>query len=381
MFKKILTLVVATTCGINATASGISIESSSGGSNRIPVVFELKGEAVNTAARSLESTKIFTTTIGSCEKHSHKIGQDVICVSSDGGSAVEIDVPNRSKLRIGYIDSYQDLASKIYIAALNSKASPFETKLALVTKNKTTGKYVLSVTDYKGTDGKVLLHSPMPILSPSWSPNGKYLTYVSFETYRTSIFVQNVESGVRLKVFEVRGLNAFPKFKDNRTLVFSLSGEKRNSNIVEFDLLTKKVKPLISSPKHSDVYPVPVANGTVFVRMFKDIPYLYGKTRKGQIYQLSKSPNNLPTANENGSVLASSIGGYIYIWDMLNKKVTEKINTKDRVESLSISAKAQSYYYVTERKDGYALVSYTAYGSKMFELKTSDADVIQVSAK
>lgn len=380
MFYRFVAVAIMSICGINATASEISIKSSRGDSNRIPVVFEFKGEAAKEAASMLKSTKIFDAEFGSCNKVSSLKGQDVVCVSAIDGSGVSIDVPYQLEKELAVVESAQHLASEVYKATLNHKVAPFDAELALVTKDKATGWYSLLVTDYRGQKGKVLLSSPMPILSPSWSPDGRYLTYVSYETYRTSIFVQNVETGVRLKVYEVRGLNAYPTFKDNRTLLFSVSAEKKGSNIAEFDLLTKKLKGLVVSDKHSDVFPVKTKNETVFVRMFSDIPYLYGKTDNGGLFQLSKSPNNIPSVNADGTVLTSSFGGYIYIWDMLNKKVTKKINTSDRVESLSVSAGAQSYYYVTDKGNGYRLVSYTSYGSKMLELKDKSADIIQVSA-
>tara|TARA_Y100000766_G_scaffold64968_1_gene54397 strand:+ start:5464 stop:6750 length:1287 start_codon:yes stop_codon:yes gene_type:complete len=58
-------------------------------------------------------------------------------------------------------------------------------------------KYKLMLADSDGANEKILLSSSEPIISPSWSPDGKRVAYVSFETGIAKVFIQEIASGKR----------------------------------------------------------------------------------------------------------------------------------------------------------------------------------------
>ena len=77
------------------------------------------------------------------------------------------------------------------------------TKLLYVneTKNsKSISAYKLMLADSDGANEKVLLTSSESIISPSWSPDGKKVAYVSFETGIAKVFIQDIVSGKRESV-------------------------------------------------------------------------------------------------------------------------------------------------------------------------------------
>ena len=57
--------------------------------------------------------------------------------------------------------------------------------------------YKLMLADSDGANEKILLSSSEPIISPSWSPDGKRVAYVSFETGMAKVFIQEIASGKR----------------------------------------------------------------------------------------------------------------------------------------------------------------------------------------
>jgi len=57
--------------------------------------------------------------------------------------------------------------------------------------------YKLMLADSDGKNEKNLLTSSEPIISPSWSPDGKRVAYVSFETGMAKVFIQDISSGKR----------------------------------------------------------------------------------------------------------------------------------------------------------------------------------------
>ena len=58
-------------------------------------------------------------------------------------------------------------------------------------------RYKLMLADSDGANEKILLSSSEPIISPSWSPDGKRVAYVSFETGIAKVFIQEIASGKR----------------------------------------------------------------------------------------------------------------------------------------------------------------------------------------
>ncbi|GAA3908652.1 Tol-Pal system beta propeller repeat protein TolB [Halomonas cibimaris] len=102
----------------------------------------------------------------------------------------------------------------------------FSTRIAYVT-SKGVGEridYGLYVADADGHNGRRVLRSDEPIMSPAWSPDGEKLAYVSFESQRPAIYVQQVASGERIKLTDFEGINGAPAWSpDGRKLAMSLS--------------------------------------------------------------------------------------------------------------------------------------------------------------
>jgi TolB protein len=113
------------------------------------------------------------------------------------------------------------IADSIY-QLLTGERGVFSTRIAYVTKAGS--RYSLHVTDADGEGGQIALASPDPIISPAWSPNGKELAYVSFESQKAVVWVQDVLSGQRRMIANFRGSNSAPAWSpDGRELALTLS--------------------------------------------------------------------------------------------------------------------------------------------------------------
>ncbi len=98
----------------------------------------------------------------------------------------------------------------------------FSTRIAYVTKAG--GRFNLWVADSDGENAQSALASPEPIISPSWSPNGGQLAYVSFESRKPVVYIHDVASGKRRLVANFRGSNSAPTWSpDGNTLAVTLS--------------------------------------------------------------------------------------------------------------------------------------------------------------
>lgn len=119
----------------------------------------------------------------------------------------------------------------------------FSGRIAYVLRNPATPdqRYTLQIADSDGAQPRTVLSSPDPILSPSWTPDGKSIAYVSFETQRPAIYLQSLSTGQRQLLTSFRGLNGAPSFSpDGRFMLFTASMDG-NPEIYQMDLTSKQV--------------------------------------------------------------------------------------------------------------------------------------------
>lgn len=105
---------------------------------------------------------------------------------------------------------------------LTGERGVFATRMAYVTKAGR--RYSLVVADADGEGAKVALTSAEPIISPAWAPNGRELAYVSFESGKATVRIQDVQTGSRRVLADFKGTNSAPAWSpDGSQLVLSLS--------------------------------------------------------------------------------------------------------------------------------------------------------------
>lgn len=110
--------------------------------------------------------------------------------------------------------------------AITGIRGAFSTQIAYVTSQGVGEdiQYGLQVADADGHNSQQILSSDEPILSPAWSPDGQKLAYVSFETGRPAIYIQNVATSQRVRASSFPGINGAPAWSpDGRKLAMSLS--------------------------------------------------------------------------------------------------------------------------------------------------------------
>lgn len=135
------------------------------------------------------------------------------------------------------------ISDKIY-QKLTGVRGVFSTKIAYVLVQNPIGdhqKFTLEVADADGFNPQVLLESTQPIVSPTWSPNGRKLAYVSFENHEAAIYLQDFATGKRQLVSRLPGVNSAPAFSRDGSklaLVLTLAG---SPNIYVLNISTHKL--------------------------------------------------------------------------------------------------------------------------------------------
>lgn len=139
-------------------------------------------------------------------------------------------------------DVAHQIADAVYEKILGVPGA-FWTRIAYITSSGLgrNSRYALMVADADGHGPRTVVNSTEPLMSPSWSPDGRRLAYVSFEGGNSAVYLQDIASGSREKVASFRGINGAPSFSpDGSRLALTLS-KGGNPDIYVMDLGSKRL--------------------------------------------------------------------------------------------------------------------------------------------
>ncbi|OED40178.1 Tol-Pal system beta propeller repeat protein TolB [Endozoicomonas sp. (ex Bugula neritina AB1)] len=156
----------------------------------------------------------------------------------------------------------------------------FSTRILYVTAqrhNANRTDYQLNYADADGKRTRQIFKSKEPILSPSWSPDGTKVTYVSFESGRPAIYLQELSTTKRRQLTDFKGLNNSPVWSpDGKSIALVLSKDG-NPDVYVLDLATNKLSK-ITTHYAIDTEPDWMPDG-------KSIIYTSTRGGSAQIYQ------------------------------------------------------------------------------------------------
>jgi TolB protein len=262
---------------------------------------------------------------------------------------------------------YGHRISDIVYEKLTGERGAFLTRIAYIAVDHSSSHaYQLRIADYDGENEKLVLRSKQPIMSPSWSPDGRKLAYVSFEKRRSQIFIQDLYTQKRELMTSFPKINGSPTWSPDGSQLALVLSKDGQPEIYIFTIATKTLK-RITNNRVIDTEPSWTPDG-------KSIIFSSERGGRAQIYRVLLASGetkritwqgelNLGGAitpdGDNLVVVSRQNGNYmISVQDLKSGELRTLTKTQlDESPSIAPNGSMIIYSTVYQGKQGLAIVS------------------------
>ena len=257
----------------------------------------------------------------------------------------------------------------------------FSTRIAYVAKQQ--GRFELRVADSDGQSAAAMLISQEPIMSPTWSPDGKRLAYVSFQLKKPVVYIQDIGGDRQVTVANFRGSNSAPAWSpDGRQLAVVLSRDGGGSQIYLINPDGSNVRRLTnSSAIDTEPFFSPDGQSIYFTSNRGGSPQIYRMPANGgeaSRITFQGDYNVSPRASPDGKTLTfvSRNGGrdQLSAIDLASRQVQVLTDTQ-KDESPTFAPNSRMILYATDVGGRGILAAVSSDGSFKQRLSVQGADV------
>jgi TolB protein len=245
------------------------------------------------------------------------------------------------------------------------------------------------ISDADGQNIRNALNSAEPIISPSWSPDGKKVAYVSFEDRKPVVYVHELATGRRVSLSNQKGNNSAPAWSPNgQTVALALSRDG-NTQIYSMNADGSNLRRLTqgntidTEPQYS-----PDGRTIYFTSDRGGNPQIYRMSADGEKAEGAKrvtfkqSFATSPRISPDGKLMAyiANVGGGFRVHTLnLATGETRALTDTTRDESPSFAANGRYILYSTRVGSKRVLAAVSVDGQSKQVLSIPGSDVRQPS--
>jgi len=334
--------------------------------------------------RLLKSDYVVVGSVRKLENNQYRIGFELLNVLTEKAvqkhSSIDVSASN-------FRDAAHYISDKVYELLTGTKGA-FSTRVLYVTAegDRKAPLFKLQVADADGFRPQVIVESSEPILSPSWSMDGRNIAYVMFRNRRPNIFIQELATGKRQQIAQFRGLNGAPAWSpDGKKLALVLSKDN-NPEIYTLDIATQKLERM-TNHYAIDTEPSwePDGKGIVFTSDRGGNPQIYRldvNTKRVERVTFEGELNTRARMTPDGRYLVTvqkNDGNYhVALQDMKTGRVQTLTETY-LDESPSIAPNGSMVIYATTYKGKGILAVVSVDGLVKYRLPSAEGDVREPS--